>query len=191
MMFTLTTAAMVGVRYLRLSKTRSFFSKTRPLVVTISGATRSGKSELTRNLKERLVKTNCCTVTSIHLDDYRAYTLGGVRVVDEHGRRNWETPNNINFEVLLRDVKDSIEKKKCVDVLLLEGFCVLEKKRVRKMSHVVFHLDISRDQCRERRRRSKYSHPKKDWTFDQYFDEVIWPAHMKYKNRVYVWYSRI
>ena len=103
-----------------------------------------------------------------------------------HGRRNWETPNNINFEVLLRDVKDSVERKS-VDVLLLEGFCVLENKSIREMSHVVFHLDISKDQCRGRPCRSCHSHPKKDWTFDQYFDKVIWPVHMEYKNQVYVW----
>ena len=170
---------MVGIRSLRQFSSRS---RDRALLqITISGATRSGKSTLTKNLKKKLRETNR-KVISIHLDNYRAYTLGGIRVVDELGRRNWETSNNINFEALLLDLKKAKEN---ADVVLMEGFCVLENKTIRETSHIVFHLDISKDQCRERRRRSKNSHPSKDWTFDQYFDEVIWPVHLEYKSRLH------
>ena len=181
--FGISTITMIGIRYMRS------LCGSRPLLVTISGATRSGKSTMTERLEKRLLKLNH-NVKALHLDDFRAYTLGGTRVVDTSGRRNWETPNNINFEVLLQNVNSNVrelsrERTNKRGVLLLEGFCILENKMVRDMSDIIFHLDISKAVCRERRRTSsKYSHPKRDWTFEQYFEEAIWPAHEAYMTQI-------
>lgn len=158
--------------------------KQRPLVVGITGATRSGKSTVARSLFQEFESPNRF-VGLVQLDNYRKFTLrGGERIVDAMGRRNWEDPENIawkEFEAAVDQVVLQASHSQDRAIVFLEGFCLLFSPLVRDRLDSVLWIEIDYATCRERRKTALCPMPK-GWQFSEYFDKVLWPAYESYKQ---------
>ncbi len=150
-------------------------------LVGIAGPSCSGKSTLCK------MDTSFQTV---HFDDY--YKEKGIVV--ENGRRNFEHPDNFNFDELRRDLEkiksgkprrvpifDKVRFKRIGyreidpdDVVLSEGFLLFYDKDIRNLLDVKIYIDVDKE-IQRKRRESKYGHFK-----NGYFDDFVLPSYRKF-----------
>ena len=80
-----------------------------------------GKSTVARALLSEL-KPLLPEMRSLHLDDFRAFSLEGKqRVVDDSGRRDWESPTNIAWQSFQSAIDRAVTEISCE---VCEDLCV-------------------------------------------------------------------
>ena len=148
-------------------------------VIGISGATRSGKSSLSRQLSKSLGSTKCAIIHQDHFfDTTKIYSeLNG----------NWDCPQAIDHNAFYKELCQQIERHKQLSpvshkneyfYIILEGFMLFYDNRIVECIDHFLWLEISRKVCYERRMETKRESR-------QYFDENIWPNHKQYKKMVF------
>lgn len=152
-----------------------------PALYVIAGGSGSGKSTLAEGLARRFPSW-----TIVHLDDYQKPK----EQVPRLGRhRNWDHPDALDFEALLRDLRAllrgepvTIMARSQTDpaehgtptrivpgtALVLEGYLALWHPEVRALARYSVFLDAPRDMRLARRRWKKG---------DDYVREVLMPMH--------------
>ena len=150
-------------------------------VVGISGCTRSGKSTLTKALKQRLGDYGCC---SVHQDDH----FHSKTYIDDQLSGNWDRSDAIKHDSFYEDIQRIIARNtdkvdpnrfglECFYVIL-EGFMLYHDSRIMELVDYPLWVEISKETCIERRMASP------NWTHN-YWDEGIWQNHEEYKQRTF------
>jgi len=144
-------------------------SKLSVITIGISGATRSGKSTLTSQLKNQYE-----TIKTIHQDEYF-----NLKKIVENGN-NWELPNVIDHDDFIKDIlqaKKELKEEKQNEqfrFLILEGFQLYCERRIFDLVDIKIWLEIPEDVIYERRMRTKPQ-------TDEYFQNLILPSYREYK----------
>ncbi|MCH8821022.1 hypothetical protein IID23_00685 [Patescibacteria group bacterium] len=162
-------------------------------IISIAGGSGSGKS----TLSYRLVDTYPKKVEMLTLDDYQLEDDGRNKLPTLKGMINWDHPDVIRWEKLLKDIEilrsgkpvtirtwsdrsnpDYFEHKNMIprtihpkEVLIIEGYLSLWHKDLRDLYSRKYYLDI--DQKTSQERRDKFVDP-------VYDKEVLTPMHIKY-----------
>ncbi|KAL1129029.1 hypothetical protein AAG570_013561 [Ranatra chinensis] len=147
-------------------------------VLGISGVTCSGKTTLARLLKKDWV--NC-----IHLcqDDYFLPEDSPRHVVVPHlGHNNWELITALDMDRMKTDIREVMNSslKDGVDLLILEGFLLLNDTELSSYCDVKVYVDVPYEECRRRRFSRTYDPP----DVPGYFDDVVWPESQKNRKLV-------
>ena len=145
-------------------------------ILAISGASCSGKTTLAKRLRNRLAKEGL-TVHVIHVDDH------GVPRANRKHQASFEDPENVNWTSLAEAV---VASATCADVLIVEGFCLLDAHEqfpsLHGMVHALIWLDTTRKLVIRHRALTRY--PRGHWhDMEEYVQKCLWPAHEDYKRR--------
>lgn len=145
----------------------------KPLLVGVAGPSGAGKSTVTR-----LIEAENGNVLRINLDNY-FYDINGFPKVN--GVPNWDLPNNINYELLLGNLRDLKQGKSTKmpflnkatseriyevveprEIILVEGFLLYFDKKVTHLFdkkiyiHVLVRTQLERRLKRETPERAAY-----------------------------------
>ena len=133
--------------------------------IGIGGATRSGKSTLSRNIAKLL---NADERKLIHLDRYFNRQL-----VAKYNR-NWEIPEILNWDKMINDIKDKkrIIKYQNYSFIISEGYLLFKEPLCHNFDKSIF-IWITKKECKKRRMATK---PKSE----DYFENKIWASYIKY-----------
>ena len=140
-------------------------------LIAIAGGSGSGKSTIAYALQEMYPSL----IEIVHFDDYQKLT-GNIPI--HHGMENWDHPEAIDFDCLLRDLKSlkegksdkimtkdrkhnpnyelggrvrlplTLESKK---VIILEGYMALLNPKIRKLCDYTIFLGLHLDESLKRR----------------------------------------
>lgn len=138
-------------------------------LIGIAGGSGSGKSTLAYGLQDRFPDL----IEVVHFDDYQKKRE---QVPVHHGMRNWDHPEAIDFDGLLRDLKllksgkdvkvmtkgekhnPKYEKRgriphvmKAKKIIIVEGYMSLTDKRIRDLCDFTVFLDLHADERMQRR----------------------------------------
>lgn len=150
-------------------------------VVGISGATCSGKSTLAEK-----IHANFPMSIMVHQDDYFLSPDDPRHVkIEELNHINWELITGLDMQKMHSDVKKILQSpgKNATDskrLLILDGFLLFKHKTITDLCDYKFFLTLTKEQCWERRKNRIYEPP----DVPGYFDKIVWPEFMKYKNEV-------
>ena len=145
------------------------------IYVGICGATRSGKTTLSKRLA-KLFSDNENKL--IHLDKYFSKEL-----VAKYNR-NWEIPEVLKWDEVLKDVNDNQRTIRYQNKLFIiaEGFLLFKEPLFHNFDKSIF-IWISKEECKKRRMATK---PKTE----EYFEKLLWANYIilynskkKLKNR--------
>ena len=162
-------------------------------IISIAGGSGSGKS----TLSYRLVDTYPKKVEMLTLDDYQLEDDGRNKLPTLKGMINWDHPDVIRWEKLLKDIEilrsgkpvtirtwsdrsnpDYFKHKKMIprtiypkEVLIIEGYLSLWNEKLRDLYSKKYYLDI--DQKTSQERRDKFADP-------VYDKEILTLMHIKY-----------
>lgn len=73
-----------------------------------------------------------------------------------------------------------IKDKSKVNILIIEGFLILNHEEVRNICDLKFYLDLNKEQCYDRRKDRVYDPP----DVEGYFDQAVWSGHLRNKSEV-------
>jgi uridine kinase len=157
--------------------------------IGISGGSGSGKSTLAYGLQELYPDL----IEVVHFDDYQKKKE---HVPIHHGMANWDHPDAIDFDGILKDLmtlkngKDitvmtksakynpDYEKKgriphtlKARNIIIVEGYMVLTDSRIRDFFDYKIYLDLNFDERMSRR--TKFIDP-------EYTRKILLPMHKEY-----------
>ena len=134
------------------------------LTVGICGATRSGKSTLSRKIAKFLYADE---KKLIHLDKYFSKEM-----VAKY-KRNWEIPEVLKWDKLSIDIsdKDKIIKYNNYSFIIAEGFLLFKEPLFHNFDKSIF-IWISKEECKKRRMATK---PKTE----EYFENILWASYIK------------
>ena len=132
--------------------------------VGICGATRSGKSTLSRKLAKLL---SVDEKKLIHLDRYFSKEL-----VAKY-KRNWEIPEVLKWDALTNDIND---KQRIINYqnnsfIIAEGLLLFKEPLFHNFDKSIF-IWISKEECKKRRMATK---PKTE----EYFQNILWANYIK------------
>jgi len=133
--------------------------------IGICGATRSGKSTLSRKIAKLL---SADEKKLIHLDKYFSKEL-----VAKY-KRNWEIPEVLKWDILTKDINDKERIIKYQNNLFIisEGFLLFKEPLFHNFDKSIF-IWISKEECKKRRMATK---PKTE----EYFENILWKSYIKY-----------
>mmetsp|Transcript_30564 Transcript_30564/g.50604 ORF Transcript_30564/g.50604 Transcript_30564/m.50604 type:complete len:530 (-) Transcript_30564:70-1659(-) len=141
-------------------------------LIGISGASRAGKSTLARLLVERLASEGLRT-TVVQQDSYFDVRCMDLSAFD--GLGNWEAPEALDH-VAFADAVHS-NSSEGVDLVIAEGFQAFHDPSLVASMDLKIWLDIGKAAAHDRRMRTSH-------VPEQYFQDAIWPHHVKYRARV-------
>ena len=132
--------------------------------IGICGATRSGKSTLSRKLAKLL---SADEKKLIHLDRYFSKEL-----VAKYNR-NWEIPEVLKWDLITNDINDKerIINYKDNSFIISEGFLLFKEPLFHNFDKSIF-LWIPKEECKKRRMATK---PKTE----DYFEHKLWASYIK------------
>ena len=132
--------------------------------IGICGATRSGKTTLTKRIVQYL---NSDEKHVVHLDDFFSLEL-----LYEHNN-NWEIPEVISWPDLIEDmenIKYKINYKGKI-YCLTEGFLLFKQPLFYKFNKSIF-IYITKEEAKKRRMETKP-------VTEEYFETLVWPNFLK------------
>ena len=148
-----------------------------PKIIAIAGGSGAGKSTVAFALADKYPNK----VSILHLDDYHWHGENRVKTPFHEGIQNWDCPESIDWESLLRDlkklktgeliilmsknerlfprkptIKNSPSPRKEIsikpkEIIILEGYMSLWNPEVRKLIDYSFYLDAGHDTRVKRR----------------------------------------
>ena len=132
--------------------------------IGICGATRSGKSTLSRKIA-KLISADDKKL--IHLDRYFSKEL-----VKKYNR-NWEIPEVLKWDSITKDINDKerIINYKDNSFIIAEGFLLFKEPLFHYFDKSIF-IWISKEECKKRRMATK---PKTE----DYFENKLWASYIK------------
>ncbi len=136
-----------------------------PLVIGVTGISRSGKSTVTKKLGEYFKTENI-----ISMDSYLIHH--GIMKDDPNWKSpipDWEDPRCYEFDKFksqVEELKNSKEMKN--KIIIIEGFLLFMRKDIADLADFKIYIEIEKEVARERRKNTKHYHS------DYYFDEYIW-----------------
>jgi len=155
-------------------------------LIGIAGGSGSGKSTLAYGLQDQFPDL----IEVVHFDDYHKMKE---HVPVHHGMRNWDHPEAIEFEGLLKDLnllKSGQDVKvmtksvkhnpdygkrgripyimKAKKIVIVEGYMALTNERIRKLYDFTVFLDLHADE--RMKRRTKFINP-------EYTEQILLPMH--------------
>lgn len=158
-------------------------------LIGIAGGSGSGKSTLAYGLQANFPDL----IEVVHFDDYQKMEE---HVPVHHGMKNWDHPEAIDFEGLLRDLRllkngqdvkvmtksakhnPEYEKSgriphvmKAKKIVIVEGYMALTDERIRKLYDFTVFLDLHADE--RMKRRTKFINP-------EYTEKILLPMHKEY-----------
>ena len=134
----------------------------KPLIIGIAGGTASGKTSISRHIKETY--SDVTSVLIIRQDDY--YKDQSYMPMEERVKTNYDHPDAFDNDLLISQINDLINGKtiqkptydfvhhtrsditeECFpcDVLILEGLFILEDPRIRELLDVKVFVDTAAD----------------------------------------------
>ncbi len=140
-----------------------------PIVIGITGATRSGKGRVSRAL---------------------ALALGGATIVgqDKFWFRPWpdaatgelseEEPECTNHSIFAEKIQEAIASG--ARFVIAEGFLLLHDASVRALLGPIHLLELSRDECIRRRSAPRDEHRNPNPINAMKMKEVVWPAYLRH-----------
>lgn len=143
------------------------------MIIGIGGISRSGKTSLSRFLKNELHKKTA----EIHLDDYIKdsshwdfFIRYPVFYLSKlHARFNMEHPNTIDFNRLYEDIVRCEEE---YEVVIAEGFLITYDSRIKKLIDKYIHIALSKNIFTQRRT--------KDFKTNLWYANHVWTNFMKH-----------
>ena len=133
-----------------------------PLVIGISGATRSGKSTLAAALAEHFGSK---TVV-LHQDSFASHALAA------RHESGWEATESIDHARLRAALAKHVTAKSAPKVIIVEGFRALHDPELVAAMTVLCWIDVSREVCRAR----------KTPVNAEAFETYVWPRHEEYRE---------
>ena len=99
--------------------------------------------------------------------------------MDAEGRRDWESPDNIAWELLLSEVRAWKQHATPDQMLVVEGFCLTANSHLVSELDTILVLGVEEKDCLARRRVLPKPAPD-DWRGDEdsYFHLRVWPAQL-------------
>ena len=158
------------------------------LIVGICGPSTSGKTTLCKSLLKRYDSEH------IEVDNYLKAKKD---LPEEFGFKNWELPENIRFEALIKNLKDLKEGKetkipvyecgkgiakfrivKPNEFIFIDGYYILHNKEIRELLDVKIYLDLSEEEIMKRK--VKLGEEGCEWVGKDYLEKIFLPANKKY-----------
>ncbi|MEP1035002.1 hypothetical protein [Ekhidna sp.] len=134
-------------------------------MIGIGGCSRSGKSSLAYEIKEQLHDRK---VVLLAMDNYVFPESQIPKIKD---RIDWESPESVNFEQIMRTIEDC----KYYDVIVIEGILIFADESLRKQFDTTVWMQISKETFLARRRNETRWGDEPDW-----FLEHVWESHLQY-----------
>lgn len=177
------------------------------LVICVSGVTCGGKTTVARSLRERIPGSHLLCQDDYFLPpDSSKHTW-----IPTLNHINWEIMSSVDMNKMWADIKritqfnflqhfshckiheenssDDLSPQSCADlvddlpfqILIIEGFLVLNYQPIAEICHLKYYLTLTRDQCWERRKVRIYDPP----DVPGYFDVCVWPEYEKHRDEVF------
>lgn len=141
--------------------------KTKPYIIGIAGGSASGKTTLINRLHQLYDKREICVISQDHY-----YKPLSEQIVDENGEINFDLPEGIDFERLVRDVR-KLKKGQTVQiveytfnnpnvfpkeitfhsapVIVIEGLFIYTHKKLDALFDLKLYVEASLDNMLQRR----------------------------------------
>ncbi|XP_055380831.1 nicotinamide riboside kinase 1 [Condylostylus longicornis] len=144
---------------------------------------------------EKFLIEKCIIVSQddyfLPVDDIKHEKVNGLNHI------NWERLGALDMEKMINDLiniqkeaskltnlnsnrNDEILEILKVQIILVEGFLILEDYRLLKLLHIKFHLHIPLEKCYERRIKRVYDPP----DILGYFEMCVWPSYLNYHEQI-------
>ena len=164
---------------------------TLPIIVGISGATRSGKGELAQQLKEKFGAPDVLCLDDAFISHRRIKDVAS----------NWECPQALDWQLFIGQLRilkaqlttqcnqcrtgnhgDQNQQKnqalpKQRSVGIIEGFLLFAHADVLRELELKIFLNIPKEVCHQRRMTTKR-------VSEEYFEKILWPSYLKYNGHV-------
>jgi len=123
-------------------------------VVLVTGPTCSGKTTIATKLAEKL-NPDVENPKVIAADDYFDYDSFAndtctMTTVGDHTWKNWEVPNAVNWEALVKEVED-VKRTNQLRYVVVEGFLICGNDRLMELASAVIHIDLPNEEIWRRR----------------------------------------
>lgn len=163
------------ILHLRASSQRktSHRGKHKPFVIGISGASRSGKGELSGALVEKFAENG----THISQDDYFDKKLAKTH------KDKFEWSGSIRHDNMLRDVAQAIQDQK-YPIIVIEGFRAFHDKHLVELMDLVVWIEVSKATIFQRRHDTKPLSQNSAIEAAK-FDKHLWARHLGYMKEVF------
>ncbi|MDO9510652.1 MAG: hypothetical protein Q7J34_02735 [Bacteroidales bacterium] len=137
------------------------------IIIGIGGVSRAGKSMLADEIS---LLFPASSVRIIHQDNY---PLPVENIPKLHGRLNWEVPESLDIQHMLKDIRDAVQNFQYV---IVEGLFAFAYPDILALYHVGFEIRI-REDCYYRRKVSdnRWGHE------PEWYKKHIWEAHFSYR----------
>ncbi len=129
--------------------------------IGIAGGSGTGKTALAKELKKHFGRK----AGILHMDKYQRF---GEKLPLLYGMKNWDCPGAIKWEKLQKDLI-SLKKKK--GIVIVEGYLLFYKPKVRKL--LDFRVFLTAGEKIRVKRRTKFKNAK-------YIEKILLPMHKKY-----------
>lgn len=139
-------------------------------IIGIGGPSRSGKSSLALEMKNRLSNRK---VLLLDMDDF---VFSEDKIPRIKGRADWECPESVNFERMIRIMKESKDS----DFIVVEGILIFTNKELRKLLDTTIQIEISKQTFLQRRRQETRWGNEPDWYLEHVWESYL--KHGQYKN---------
>ncbi|KPJ73206.1 hypothetical protein AMJ48_01925 [Parcubacteria bacterium DG_74_1] len=154
--------------------------------IGIAGGSGTGKTALAEELRQYFGKE----AAVLHMDNYQRF---GEKLRKLYGMKNWDHPEAINWDKLLKDLillkngqaitiklreQKTLKKVKTVifppsKIIIIEGYLLFYKTPIRKLINFRIYLEASEDARVKRRSKIKGKG-------DRYIKKVVLPMHRRY-----------
>lgn len=158
----------------------------KPFFIGIAGGSGTGKTTLAKELKKYFGKK----ASILHMDNYQKFEEKIPKIL---GMKNWDHPKAIKWRELLKDLnslkknrtiriesrdQERLDKLKIItfvpsEIIIVEGYLLFLKSRVRKLLDSLIYLEA--DEKTRVKRRSKIKGKDR-----KYIKKVVLPMHKKY-----------
>lgn len=150
------------------------------IIIGITGITCGGKTTLANKIREKY-QGNCTVLCQdqyfLAYDDPRQVNVVGLDHI------NKDIMGCMDMEKMYKDVIDIISENKSINslnILVVEGFCILNFKPIAELCTLRYHITLTRQQCFARRSIRVYQFP----DLPEYFDLCVWPEYLKYADEL-------
>ncbi|ELU02849.1 hypothetical protein CAPTEDRAFT_226889 [Capitella teleta] len=156
----------------------SIYNKENTVIIGIGGATCSGKTTLTKRLKEVFSFARIFNMDDyFHDEDSPRHTM--MKEFD-YKHANWDIPSAIDIERLMADLKTLLNEESLCNgisqkprLIIIEGILVHAFRELDRFLDKRFFFTLERDECWQRRQLRTYDPPDPVG----YFDIAVWPAY--------------
>jgi uridine kinase len=144
------------------------------IVIGVTGISRSGKGYVSKALLRAIESTGKKAII-VGQDDFwhqacQVKIRGQIRTSEDE-------PECINYEHFAAAIQDKMESN---DIVIAEGFHLLQHKSVASLLNYIYLLKLDRDEARRRRTQPKDNKHNPNPLSQEDFDELHWPSFERY-----------